>query len=103
MDIRRHLYDHVLHMPMSFFGLSGTSDVTSRLVQDSAVLQDGFKIVVGQTVQELIKAGFALILSLLISWKLTLFMIVFAPLMVIVIQKFGTKMRRASREALRRS
>src|SRR5437867_4242183 len=31
MDIRRHLYDHVLHMPMSFFGLSGTSDVTSRL------------------------------------------------------------------------
>src|SRR5437867_1722139 len=44
MDIRRHLYNHVLHMPMSFFGLSGTSDVTSRLVQDSAVLQDGFKI-----------------------------------------------------------
>jgi ABC-type multidrug transport system fused ATPase/permease subunit len=41
-DVRRHLYDHTLHLPMSFFGLSGTSDVTSRMVQDALVLQDGF-------------------------------------------------------------
>ena len=59
MDIRRHLYDHVLHMPLSFFGTRGTSDVTSRLVSDSQVLQDGFKIVLGQSVQEPIKAVFA--------------------------------------------
>src|SRR5688572_4622047 len=30
-DIRRKLYDHVLHIPLGFFGLKGTSDVTSRL------------------------------------------------------------------------
>src|SRR5689334_8273969 len=28
-DIRRHLYDHILHTPLSFFGTQGTSDVTS--------------------------------------------------------------------------
>src|SRR5205823_8173439 len=78
MDIRRHLYDHALHMPMSFFGTRGTSDLTSRLVQDSVVLQDGLKIFLGQTVQEPIKAGFAFGLSMIISWKLTLFMLVFA-------------------------
>jgi len=103
MDIRRHLYDHVLHMPMSFFGMSGTSDVTSRLVQDSVVLQEGFKITLGQSVQEPIKAAFAFLLSLFISWKLTLFMVIFAPIMAVVIRKFGKKMRRASRAALQRS
>jgi ATP-binding cassette, subfamily B, bacterial MsbA len=103
MDIRRHLYDHVLHMPMSFFGTRGTSDVTSRLVSDSQVLQDGFKIILGQSVQEPIKMVFALGLAMFISWKLTIFIIVFAPMMFFVIKKFGKKMRRATRAALQRS
>src|SRR5687768_13041637 len=103
MDIRKRLYDHVLHMPLSFFGTRGTSDVTSRLVSDSQVLQDGFKIILGQSVQEPIKALFALGLSLFISWKLTLFIVVFAPVMFWVIKKFGKKMRRATRAALQRS
>jgi ABC-type multidrug transport system fused ATPase/permease subunit len=103
MDIRRHLYDHILHMPMKFFGTSGTSDVTSRLVSDSQVLQDGFKIMLGQSVQEPIKALFMLGLSMVISWKLTLFIIVCAPVMAAVIKKFGKKMRRATRAALQRS
>ena len=32
-DIRRDMYDHVLHMPMNFFGSSGTSDVTRRAMR----------------------------------------------------------------------
>src|SRR5688500_1847769 len=91
MDIRRHLYDHILHMPMSFFGTRGTSDVTSRLVSDSQVLQDGFKIILGQTVQEPIKMLFALGLAVYISYPLTIFIIVFAPVMFWVIKKFGKK------------
>ena len=102
-DLRRHLYDHVLHIPMSFFGLSGTSDVTSRLVQDALVLQEGFKNVLGQSVQEPIKAGFALGLALWVDWRLTLFIVAFAPVMAAVIKKFGKKMRRASRAALQKS
>ena len=34
-DIRRQLYDHMLHVPHEHFGSRGTSDVTSRLVQDA--------------------------------------------------------------------
>jgi ABC-type multidrug transport system fused ATPase/permease subunit len=102
-DIRRHLYDHVLHIPMSFFGLSGTSDVTSRLVQDAQVLQDGFKTILGQSVQEPIKAAFAFGLALWIDWRLTMFIVVFAPVLLAVIKKFGKKMRRASRAALQKS
>ncbi len=102
-DIRRNMYDHVLHMPMNFFGSSGTSDVTSRLVQDSQQLQDGFKIILGQSIQEPFKALFAFAFSMYLSWKLTMFIVLFTPIMAWVIKKFGKKMRRASRAMLQRS
>ncbi len=99
-DIRRRLYDHVLHVPLSSFSLRGTSDVTSRLVQDSQGLAEGFKTVLGQSIQEPAKALMALGLALIVSWKLTLFIIFFGPLVLAVIKKFGKKMRRASKKAL---
>jgi subfamily B ATP-binding cassette protein MsbA len=102
-DIRRKLYDHVLHIPVGFFGLKGTSDVTSRLVQDAQGLQDGFKTVLGQSIQEPIKAALAFGLALWFDWQLTMFIVLFGPLMFAIIKKFGKKMRRASRKALQSS
>lgn len=102
-DIRRKLYDHVLHIPLGFFGLKGTSDVTSRLTTDTQNLQDGLKQILGQTIQEPIKAGFTFTLAMLLSWKLTLFIVLMAPMMWFIIEKFGRKMRRASRKALQGS
>jgi ABC-type multidrug transport system fused ATPase/permease subunit len=102
-DMRRHLYDHVLHLPMGYFGKFGTSDVTSRLVQDCQGLQDGFKTLLGQSIQEPIKAAFTLGLALFLNWQLTLFIVIFAPLMVVMIRRFGKKMRRANRAALQKS
>ena len=102
-DIRRKLYDHVLHIPLGFFGQRGTSDVTSRLVQDTGGLMEGFRAVLGNAIQEPINAAFTLVLALLVSWKLTLFVILFAPILFVLIRKFGKKMRRANRSALERS
>jgi ABC-type multidrug transport system fused ATPase/permease subunit len=102
-DVRRQLYDHVLHVPMAHYGSRGTSDITSRLVQDSQQMETGFKTVLGQTIQEPIKAATAFALALFVSWKLTLFIVVFVPVMGFVIKKFGKKMRRASRAALQNS
>jgi ABC-type multidrug transport system fused ATPase/permease subunit len=102
-DIRRRLYDHVLHVPLSRFGSHGTSDVTSRLVQDSSALEQGFKTVLGQSIQQPITALMAFCVAMLISWRLTLIIVVFGPFMGAIVQKFGKKMRRASRSALQKS
>jgi ABC-type multidrug transport system fused ATPase/permease subunit len=99
-DIRRRLYDHVLHIPLSHFGLKGTSDVTSRLTQDAQNLNEGFKTVLGQSIQEPIKAGMALFVALIVSWKLTLFIILVLPVMLAIVKKFGKKMRRTSKKAM---
>jgi len=102
-DIRQRLYDRVLRIPLSSFGNQGASDVTSRLITDVDNLQDGFKTVLGQSIQEPIKAVMAFVFALWVSWRLTIFIIILAPLMALMMKKFGKKMRRASRAALRSS
>jgi ABC-type multidrug transport system fused ATPase/permease subunit len=102
-DIRRKLYDRVLHLPVSYFVKHGTGDVTARLVTEAQTLQDGFKTVLGKAIQEPITAAFALSVAMLIDWRLTLFVIAFTPLMVMVIRKLGTKVRRAMRAALEKN
>jgi ABC-type multidrug transport system fused ATPase/permease subunit len=102
-DIRERLYDRVLRIPLSSLGTQGASDVTSRLITDVDTLQDGFKTVLGQSIQEPIKALMAFIFALSISLKLTVFIVILAPLMGLAMKKFGKKMRRASRAALRSS
>ncbi|HEX8913843.1 MAG TPA: ABC transporter ATP-binding protein, partial [Humisphaera sp.] len=102
-DVRRKVYDHILHVPMSHFGRHGTTDVTSRLVQDSMALEVGFKTVLGQSIQQPIVAGMAFGVALWTSWQLTLVIVLFAPLMGAVIQKFGKKMRRAARGAMQKN
>ena len=102
-DVRRKLYDHILHVPMSHFGRHGTTDVTSRLVQDSSALEIGFKTVLGQSIQQPIVAAMAFGIALWTSWELTLVIIAFTPVMAFVIQKFGKKMRRAARGAMQKN
>jgi ABC-type multidrug transport system fused ATPase/permease subunit len=102
-DIRQRLYDRVLRIPLSSFTNQGTSDVTSRLITNVDNLQDGFKTVLGQSIQEPIKAMMAFVFALCVSWRLTIFIIILAPLMALMMKKFGKKMRRASRAALRSS
>lgn len=102
-DIRRRTYDHTLHIPLPYFLRHGTSEVTSRLVSDAAVLQDGLRILLGQTIQQPIVAFFAFLLAMWISWELTLLIVLFAPIMMVVLRKFGKKLRRANRAAMERS
>lgn len=102
-DIRQRLYDRVLRMPLSLLGQHGASDVTSRLITDVDNLQDGFKTVLGQSIQEPIKAAMAFAFALKVNWELTMFIVLLAPLMGVMMKRFGKKMRRASRAALRSS
>ena len=102
-DMRRRLYDHILHVPMSHFTSNGVSDLTSRLAGDTAALQEGFKALMGQSIQEPIKVVFVLGLAMVIDPWLTLFIVGFAPIMAALIRKFGKKMRRHSRQALESS
>jgi len=102
-DIRMRLYQHTLRMPIGYFARHGTGDATARLITDAQNLQDGFKAVLGKAVQEPITAVFALGFAVLIDWRVTIFIVLFAPVLVYVVRKFGTKVRRAMRAALEKN
>ncbi|MDW8262569.1 MAG: ABC transporter ATP-binding protein [Phycisphaerales bacterium] len=102
-DLRRHVYDHLLHLPMSYFGRSGTSESTSRLMNDAALLQDGVRVLLGQLIQSPISIVMSLGLALWINWKLTLVIMLFIPPAFVIMKKLGTKVRRATRAALQKS
>lgn len=102
-DIRRRMYDHLLHLPLGWFGRFGTSDATSRLVSDAAQLQDGIRVLLGQTIQAPIVAVMCLGLAFWIDWRLTLIIVVCLPVAFAVMKKLGTKVRRAMRAALQKS
>ena len=102
-DIRRRFYDHILHVPMSHFTSSSISDLTSRLATDTAGLQDGFKTLLGPSIQEPVKVIGVFAFALVIDPWLTVFIICFIPIMGALVRKFGRKMRRHSRKALESS
>jgi subfamily B ATP-binding cassette protein MsbA len=104
-DIREKLYDHILRLPLGYFTRqqNGIGDLTGRLVTDAMGLQEGFKTILGKAVQEPITAGFALAVAMWIDWRLTIFIIIFTPVMILVIRKLGTKVRRAMRAALEKN
>jgi len=103
MDLRRRMYDRVVQLPTSYFAQKGTSDVMSRLTQDTSILTDGVSMALGKAIQEPIKAFFAFSLALWIDWKLCLAVVITMPILGLIIRKFSKRMRRASRGALENS
>lgn len=100
VDVRRKAYNRILELPTGYFAQKGTSDLTSRMVQDTSTLTDGVMLVLGKAVQEPIKALAAAILAFTINWQLCLLVIVTVPIMGGIIAIFSRWMRRSSRRAL---
>jgi len=100
IDLRCDSYTAALRLPMTYFSEHGTSEVTSRFVQDTNVLAHGQITLFGKTLVEPGKAIGSLLMALFLSWQLTLVAMVAGPPTFVLIRKFGKRMRRASRRAL---
>jgi ABC-type multidrug transport system fused ATPase/permease subunit len=100
MDLRRRMYDRVVGLPTSVFAQKGTSDLMSRLTNDTATLTDGVSMAFGKAVQEPVKAAGAFIAAMIIEPRMTLLILAFMPILGLIISKFAKHMKKASRRAL---
>ncbi len=100
MDLRRRMYDRVVQLPTGYFAQKGTSDLLSRLTQDTNTLTAGVSMAFGKAIQEPIKAVGAFGLAMYLDWKLCLMIILSMPALGIIIHKFSKRMRKAGRRAL---
>lgn len=97
-DIRREVYDKVLHLPLSFFSEERKGDIISRMSSDISGLETCFS----NSLDMLIKNPVAIIVTMVtlfcIDWKLTLFVLVVSPVIAWVMGLISRKLKRKSKE-----
>jgi len=100
MDLRRTLYSKVLRLPMDFFS-QNTADIVSRFVQDALEIQRGLMSLFGKLLREPVKAAFLLAAALCLDARMTLTMLLVAPVAVVIFWSVGRKIRKANKRLLR--
>ena len=98
--IRRDVFRHVVHMPLTRVIQRGPSEFIARMIRDTAELQRGLIALVSKSVTHVLKGIAAFIAALIIHWPLTLAATIAAPLMAIVLRKLGKRIRRGTRGSL---
>ena len=96
-DLRTKLFQHLQRLPMSFFDSRRTGELMSRVTNDVTVLQTSLTSNVLPVVSQLVMLVGSIAIVLVINWRLTLIILVVAPLAVISFAGLGRGIRRTTR------
>jgi ABC-type multidrug transport system fused ATPase/permease subunit len=99
-NIRREAFHRVIRFPLGRVVAGGTSDMVSRIVNDSSALGAGFTALVSKALAQSLKGFFAFVAAIIFDWRVVLVAVPLALVLGVVIQKLGKRIRRASRSAL---
>jgi ATP-binding cassette subfamily B protein len=96
-DIRARVYERVLAMDLSFFEVTRTGEVLSRLTTDTTLVQSMAGVNISITLRSAINLLGALVLMAVTSAKLMGIMVVMIPLVMLPLFTVGRKVRKLSR------
>ena len=98
-DIRNQLYQKITSLPLGFFSEERKGDIIARMSGDVQEIESSIMSSLDMLFKNpvLIIVYFATLL--VISWQLTLFTILFVPIMGWIMGKVGRKLKRKSKEA----
>jgi len=96
--IRQTTYNHLIKLPMSFFSTRRVGELNSRISADVALLQETFTTTLAQFIRQVITIFGGIALLVVISSKLTLFMLLLVPLAAFLAWTFGTYIRKLSKK-----
>lgn len=99
IDIRSRLFARLIGLPMRFFGERRVGELSSRLSNDLAQIQDMFAFAVPQAVRQVMLFFCGLVAISITSLQLTLVMLASLPPVVLVTLWFGRRVRKYAREA----
>jgi subfamily B ATP-binding cassette protein MsbA len=95
-DIRNALYEKIVHLPISYFSEKRKGDVIARTTGDVQELQSSFLSILELIVKEPLNIIFTLIAMLLLSFELTIFVLVFIPVSGYIISLIGKRLKSKS-------
>ena len=98
-DLMMQIYNKILSLPLGFFSQERKGDIIARISGDVQEVENS----ITSTLEMLIKNPVLIIIYmsvlLIMSWELTLFTILFAPVMIWTMGAIGRKLRAQSAEA----
>ena len=95
-DLRQLLYDKVLSLPMGYFTEARRGDVISRMTNDVGEVEASIMSALDILFKDPIMILVYLVTLLVISWQLTLFVLLLMPIAVFLIGRLGRSLKRAS-------
>ena len=95
-DLRQQLYDKVLSLPMGYFTEARRGDVMSRMTNDVNEVEASIMSALDILFKDPLMILVYLITLFVISWQLTLFVLLLMPVAVFFIGRIGRSLKRAS-------
>jgi len=98
-DIRMKIYDKILALPIGFFSQERKGDIIARMTGDVQEIETSITSSIDLLIKNPILIFFYFVCLLVISWQLTLFTILFVPIMGWIMGKIGKTLKKKSLEA----
>jgi subfamily B ATP-binding cassette protein MsbA len=96
LDLRREVYSHLHELTLRFFSDRRVGELVSRLSSDVTLVRSALTNNVAQVLSQGLTFVGSLGLMLWLNWRLTLFILVLAPLVVVTSSLFGRRLRKLS-------
>ena len=99
-DLRMEIYNKLLTLPIGYFSRERKGDIIARMSGDVQEVETSITSALDMLIKNPILILFYVATLVAISWQLTIFVIVFAPVVIWLMSVIGRKLRRQSSEAL---
>ncbi|MGH8775546.1 MAG: ABC transporter ATP-binding protein [Jiangellaceae bacterium] len=99
-DLRTQVFDHVQRQPVAFFTRTQTGSLVSRLNTDVIGAQQAFTSTLSQVVSNAVTLVLAVAAMIVLSWQITLLVLVLVPLFLLPARFIGRKLADISRESM---
>ena len=95
-DIRAHVHDKVLSLPIGFFTNERKGDIMARMTGDTAEVETSIMSSLEMIFKDPIMIIVCLTMMFLISWQLTLFVLILLPTAGLLMGRVGRSLKRKS-------
>lgn len=97
-DLRQAVYKKLIWLPMTFFDSRRVGELLSRITSDVGTLQDTFTTTLAELMRQLLVLIIGTTVILVLTPKLTLFMVLTFPVLVLGALMFGKFIRKLSKK-----
>jgi len=100
VDIRNEVADHILHLPLRYFGRRKMGEILSNVTTDTAVLLRTFSLALDNAVLDPLMIVMNVVIVVFVVPELWWVLMLMVPLMAIPLLRLGKKVRRRSSRSL---